>query len=408
MGTRSLESALLLAGALSLAACSGAPDAATLGCTSKFDCASGETCEEGVCTPMSTSPVIREDAGFHYPRPDAGLLDSGTVPMDSGLPDSGGRPDAMEVVDAGVADSGAFDAGCPTPISVDGFPGYCTISAAIAAASVGSTVLVPAGTYAEQVDIIKDLTLRGVGAPVIQGSGLGAPLRFLSNVTVDGFVIEAAGKTGVEASGTSTLNALTINNAAGIGIAVTGAGSSVTISGCTINTVVGANSILGHGVDIGPGASGTVINTQIFEAGYIGILNFQGTLTVESSFIRNPGRVGCSENTPDPCGYGIIVDGGTGTIRNNTRIEGAGSVGIYVYLGTLSVANSSVSGNGFTDEIWCPGILVDDSDPVNITNSTINNNRHEGVGCYIGSDADCSGNTHNNNGVWTNCNSCDS
>lgn len=404
-------SALLVFGALSLVACSGEPSPETLGCTTKFDCASGESCEDGICTPVSTSPVIREDGGFNYPRPDGGTRpDVGTVQTDSGQEDSGSAfPDAGEAPDsgAGLPDTGTFDAGCPTPISVDGFPGYCTIGAAVGAANNGSVIDVPAGTYLELVDITKPLTLRGTGAPVIQGTGAGSPLRLRSNgVTVDGFSIAAAGKIGIEVSGGATLNALNISGAAGIGISIAGATDKVTISNSVINTVVAADPIFGHGIDLGPGTNVDVLNTQILEAAFIGILNYQGTLVADGVLVRNPGRAACA-NDLDLCGYGIIADGGGATIRNNTRVENAGGVGILVYYGSMSMTGSTVINTGMRNDIWSPGILVDNSSPVNITNSTINDNQDEGVGCYINSDASCSNNVHTNNGSWTNCGDCD-
>src|SRR5262245_60982385 len=58
-------------------------------CMTRSDCASNEVCELGFCTPQSSSPARRQDAGPHYPRPDAGVDSGLAVPPDSGQADSG-------------------------------------------------------------------------------------------------------------------------------------------------------------------------------------------------------------------------------------------------------------------------------------------------------------------------------
>jgi hypothetical protein len=90
------------------------------------------------------------------------------------------------------------------------------IQAAVNAASPGSTIDITAGTHAltSQVNLNKaGITLKGVGSPLIQVSGMG--YRFLitaSNVTLDGLKIEKTDKVGVQniigiqASNTSIIN----------------------------------------------------------------------------------------------------------------------------------------------------------------------------------------------------------
>lgn len=69
-----------------------------------------------------------------------------------------------------------------------------SIAALIAAASPGDTVVVPPGTYREQVRIDKPLTLVGEGRPVIDGGGTGDVVVITADgVTIRGFVIEGSG-----------------------------------------------------------------------------------------------------------------------------------------------------------------------------------------------------------------------
>lgn len=69
-----------------------------------------------------------------------------------------------------------------------------SITSLIAAASPGDTVVVPPGTYREQLVIDKQVTLIGEGRPVIDGGGTGDVVVITADgVTIRGFVIEGSG-----------------------------------------------------------------------------------------------------------------------------------------------------------------------------------------------------------------------
>lgn len=79
-------------------------------------------------------------------------------------------------------------------------PGYTTIGAAVAAAGPHATIIVCAGSYPEDVVIPsgKSLTLKGVGDPIINASGLANGVQVLgSNSTVEGFTIGYATGEGI-------------------------------------------------------------------------------------------------------------------------------------------------------------------------------------------------------------------
>jgi len=92
-----------------------------------------------------------------------------------------------------------FSAVSKAQITVNGSCSYTTITAAIASASPGNIIQVPAGIYNENLDINKSLKLRGAqwgncalsrtGAETViscpNGIGVNA-----SNVTIDGFTIQ--------------------------------------------------------------------------------------------------------------------------------------------------------------------------------------------------------------------------
>lgn len=69
-----------------------------------------------------------------------------------------------------------------------------SIASLIAAASPGDTVVVPPGTYHEQVVIDKTIALVGEGRPVIDGGGAGDVIKVTADgVTIRGFVIQGSG-----------------------------------------------------------------------------------------------------------------------------------------------------------------------------------------------------------------------
>jgi len=79
---------------------------------------------------------------------------------------------------------------------------YSTIQSAVAAAAPSSTVIVCAGTYAEDVAVAAALTLRGEDA-VINATGKNNGFTITaSNVTVDGFTVRGATGEGILAQGT--------------------------------------------------------------------------------------------------------------------------------------------------------------------------------------------------------------
>jgi hypothetical protein len=403
-----MRARVLLPGALALfTGCTLGQSLEMNSCTTKTDCASNESCEQGLCMPMTSSPARREDGGSHYSRPDGTGYPDATDLLDSGQPDIG-APDGG-IADTGDESDAGFNPGCPNPISVDGFAGYCTIGAAIAAANTGSLVEVPAGNYAEAIDISKALTLRGLGVVNILGSAGITPLRLRANgITVESLTIQAAQTVGVEIVGSSTLNLITINGAAGIGIAISLSGTIVTINGAVINGVAPADPIWGEGIEINSGTSATVLNSIINDAAYLGILNLGGTLTVGNTQILRAGRARCDQDK-EYCGYGLVTDNGSTTLQDNTVIDQSSSAGVLVYQASLTMTNSTITNSGQREMVWSPGILIDEGDPVHVNNSIISNNQDEGIGCWdeIFDDVDsCANNTHTGNAIWTTCDGC--
>jgi len=63
---------------------------------------------------------------------------------------------------------------------------YSSIQAAVNASSSGDTVQVQSGTYFENVNVDKQLTLRGIGNPMVNASGSGSAIT----LSADGTILE--------------------------------------------------------------------------------------------------------------------------------------------------------------------------------------------------------------------------
>src|SRR4030066_2147947 len=92
---------------------------------------------------------------------------------------------------------------------------YSSIQDAIKASSNGDTILVKSGTYIENVKVNKQLTLRGIGNPVVDAGGSGSAITLAANgITLEGFKATGSGndqEAGIRV--TSFNNTLTGNKA---------------------------------------------------------------------------------------------------------------------------------------------------------------------------------------------------
>lgn len=93
--------------------------------------------------------------------------------------------------------------------------GYSTIQSAVTAAAPSSTVIVCAGTYAEDVTVAKALTLRGEEAVIDATGKTNGILITASNVSVDGFTVRNAIGEGILAMGTANPSLVPVGSPAG-------------------------------------------------------------------------------------------------------------------------------------------------------------------------------------------------
>jgi nitrous oxidase accessory protein len=214
---------------------------------------------------------------------------------------------------------------------------YTTIQSAINAASPGDTILVQSGTYNEHVVVNKQLTLQGVGSPVVNAGGSGDAITISADgCTLEGFVAKGSGAyPGAGIKATSSGNTISGNtaNGNGYGIYLIHSSNSNTISG---NTATG-NSFTG--------------------------------IYLDSS--SNGNTISGNTATGNTCGIYLYSSSNGNTISGNTATGTHGGIRLY------SSSDNTISGNTATGSDI--GIILSSSSNGN----TISGNTATGNTCGI-------------------------
>ncbi len=208
----------------------------------------------------------------------------------------------------------------PTGAPSCGWPAYPTITAAVAAASPGGTVVVCPGTYSEDVLVQQPVTIIGHGATVDPGTATNSPFASLEgnnaftvtapNVTIEGFTVEGASGDGILSAGNNSTfrNNLAENNG----------GTGIDLNGSSWSTVAGNTAI-------NNGGGGYYLTN---DAG--GLPQFTGATASHDTVVGN-----VAKNNPGGCGV-ILADHLGSTTGVNT------AQGIF----DNTVANNVLEGNG--------------------------------------------------------------
>jgi nitrous oxidase accessory protein NosD len=150
-----------------------------------------------------------------------------------------------------------------------GHGGYATIQAAIAAATTGDTIMIAAGTYAENVVIDKGVTLVGLGEVTIQGTF--AADNNVGAANLSDWIATAPGYNG--ASGNGVI--IAANNVALSNINIDGFVYGVRFASDVSNTALTgvdvSNSVIGIEKSTDADINGLTITGGSFVDGYIGI-----------------------------------------------------------------------------------------------------------------------------------------
>lgn len=336
---------------------------------------------------------------------------------------------------------------------------FCTIQSAIddGDTSPGDTIQVAAGTFVEQVDDHKGVILVGAGAgstfikaPAsipVAANAASYVVRFTSGGSseISGFTITGPGPSGcgsirgglfvrdgsfanihdntitairdssfsgcqngvaievgrsaLPTTGTATIKNNLIEDFQKNGITVSGAGSSATIEGNTINGAGPTTIIAQNGIQFSSGATGSatdntltgfsytpfsvvstgfllfdaanvVIDNNDINEGQAGIYQYLGSATIKNNTIKST-----SAGTGSAGFWGIIVSEGTGDVSGNeiTSDGSSGGVGLGVYDGanvTELLATKNLISN------WQVGVEIDGTNfnSVNINRNSITSN----------------------------------
>jgi Abnormal spindle-like microcephaly-assoc'd, ASPM-SPD-2-Hydin len=232
-----------------------------------------------------------------------------------------------------------------------------TIGYALGQAQAGDTISIGAGTYAEHLDIEKNLSLVGAGASTtaIDGSTSGRVVTIgISNtaavVTLSGVTVQH-GNTASSGGGIVNAGSLTLTNSTVVSNTSTGYGNG---GGGIYNTgtLTLTNSTVVSNTATSDGRGGGIYNT--------------GTLTLTTSTVLG--------NSAFYFGGGIDNSSGTLTLTNSTvRGNTAGSGGGISNTGTLTLTNSTVSGNSTSGGNGAGG-GIENWGTVTLTNSTVSGN----------------------------------
>lgn len=206
----------------------------------------------------------------------------------------------------------------------------CSLREAIGAALDGDEVIVPEGVYTVSPELVIDVGLKLMGA--------GADLTIIQ---ADAVANMAGHAVFMVTGGGVTISDVTVRHGGGLvggGIAIEGAGASLTL----VNAIVSNNSGAGGGGIANSGALsiiGSVVRNNTASVG-AGIFS-SSVLNVSDSIIEgNQGDVG----------GGIFLDFGVAEVVNSTLSGNQATDGgaVFVQFGTLNVVNSTISGNAAT------------------------------------------------------------
>jgi hypothetical protein len=258
-----------------------------------------------------------------------------------------------------------------------GFPQYPTIQQAVSSVPAGATIDVCPGTYAEQVMITRNLTLKGL----LTSSGSGATIVTPAN----GMVANASSLS----SGLPIAAQVLVQGAPKVNISnISINGSNNQISGCGPTLVgmlyqnssgtISQVSVLNETLD-SPGLIGCQSGLGIYvQSGILNSVSGTSTVKVNDSLVEDYEKNGITGNEQ---GTTLTVTGSYLVGHGST--PGAAENGIQLGFG----ATGSVTTTTVTGDVWAPdtfsdtgdaaaGILIVGSQGVSLTSNNVSNNQY--------------------------------
>ncbi|HVY45003.1 MAG TPA: right-handed parallel beta-helix repeat-containing protein, partial [Minicystis sp.] len=245
--------------------------------------------------------------------------------------DAGAFPDAP----SGAKSIAYASAACPSA-GADGtkehpFP---TITAAIAKAGHGGTVLVAAGTYRENLSIDDDVAVVGPGAVGQKGDDAGIILQAPNPYAVE-----------VLAGATATLRGFDVKGAAGVG--VWAKGGSADLAESKIEGTLADGGQVGHGLLATDDGAIILQDGAVLGAAGVGVLFSGGKGSVESSTV--------SRNAAG----GVRLDEASDQVTvHDDVIESNASFGVGVFSSVAIILQNQVRDTALDDAMSGDGIVV--------------------------------------------------
>jgi len=270
------------------------------------------------------------------------------------LNNSGMRAAMLVVVLVSIVGIGAQNASAATVVvgSCRAGNNFGTIQDAINNTSAGSTILICPGTYLEQLDINRDLTLTGIASGNSDGVIIASPLGGLvKNTTSLATGNPIAAHVLADVNATVNLNNLIVDS------------SGNKIAACTPelvgifyrNTSGTLKEVVTRNQWIGASESDTTLNGC--QTG-LGILAQSGggltsVVTVENSSVHDYQKNGITGNE-----IGTTITVKNSSVVGQGATNGAAENGVQIGFG----ANGTVSGNTVIDDVWAPDTSSDPGD----------------------------------------------
>ncbi|MFZ3167642.1 MAG: NosD domain-containing protein [Candidatus Methanoperedens sp.] len=316
---------------------------------------------------------------------------------------------------------------------------YMRIQDAIDNASAGDTILVYSGTYYENVNVSKKLTLLGIGKPVVDARGIGSAVTLsMDGTTLDGFNVRNGSLNTKLVAGIFVIsnnnmikNNNVLNNAYGIALwnsSYNKVEDNIANDNAKLREIVdgpppsaGVIVFGSHNIIRNNNASNNFIGIGIFNGGPTGDMVSVNNTIEGNTVINNTGITG--ENQQPPSSgillgrsnvnnniirnnsalnnrYGIIIFGSSNNTLTNNTAEGNDLIGIGIFSGgptgnVVSVHNT-VSSNMATLNHG-HGFSLRNSINNNITGNVASNNDNYGISLESSSNNTLSGNNVSNN-----------
>jgi parallel beta-helix repeat protein len=234
---------------------------------------------------------------------------------------------------------------------------YSSIQAAVDASSNGDTILVQSGTYNENVNVNKQLTLRGIGMPVVDANRSGSAIT----LAADGIRLE--------------------------GFTATGSGSYYGEAGINVNS--SSNTLSGNnasnncdGIYLESSSNNTLISNNANSNNYTGI----------DLYFSSNNNMLISNNASNNA-HGIYL---WSSSNNNTLISNNASNNAHgIYLWSSSNNNTLISNNASNNG---DGIYLESSSNNTLISNNANSNNDDGINLWSSSNNNTlSGNNASNN-----------